>query len=82
VLQVAAGQAEEFSGRLLPSAREALRLSELTYGEGEVSFIELLDAQRTYREAATELIGIRRDAARALAEIHRLTGGSDATDAR
>ena len=80
--RVAADQADAYSKRLLPAAREGLRLTELTYEEGETSFLDLLDAQRTYREAAAELIGVRRDAARALAAIHRLTGGSNAADNR
>jgi cobalt-zinc-cadmium efflux system outer membrane protein len=77
-----AEQVDVYSKRLLPAAREGLRLTELTYEEGETSFLDLLDAQRTYREVAAELIGVRRDAARALAGIHRLTGGSDVADSR
>ncbi len=75
-------QSEIFLRRLLPAAREGLRLVELTYEEGETSFLDLLDAQRTYREAAAESVALHRDAARALAAIHRLTGGTDATDTR
>ena len=78
--RVSAEQASLFVERLLPAAAESLRLAELTYAEGESSFLELLDAQRTYREAAGELIDIRREAARALAAIHRLTGGTDVND--
>jgi cobalt-zinc-cadmium efflux system outer membrane protein len=77
-LRVAAEQGDAFATRLLPAAREGLRLVELGYAEGETSFLDLLDAQRTYRETAAELVDIRREAARALAAIHRLTGGSDA----
>jgi outer membrane protein, heavy metal efflux system len=80
--RVSAEQADVFARRLLPSAREGLRLVALTYEEGETSFLDLLDAQRTYREAAAESLAVRRDAARALAAVHRLTGGSDAADNR
>jgi cobalt-zinc-cadmium efflux system outer membrane protein len=80
--RLSAEQSEIFLRRLLPAAREGLRLIELTYEEGETSFLDLLDAQRTYREAAAESVALHRDAARALATIHRLTGGTDATDTR
>lgn len=72
---LASGQARTFFERLLPAARESLRLSRLGYEEGETAFMELLDAQRTFREVASESIVARRDAALALAEIRRLTGG-------
>ena len=81
-LRVAAEQTDQFATRLLPTARESLRLAELTYSEGEASFLELLDAQRTYRETASELIEVRRDAARALTTLHRLTGGAHAANSR
>ena len=77
-----AEQSEVFVRRLLPAAREGLRLVELTYAEGETTSLDLLDAQRTYREAAAESVALHRDAARALAAIHRLTGGTDATNTR
>jgi cobalt-zinc-cadmium efflux system outer membrane protein len=80
--QLATEQSAIFAGRLLPAAREGLRLVELTYEEGETSFLDLLDAQRNYREAAAESVALHRDAARALATIHRLTGGTDASDTR
>jgi cobalt-zinc-cadmium efflux system outer membrane protein len=80
--RLSAEQAEVFSKRLLPAAREGLRLAELSYGEGETSFLDLLDAQRTYREATAELVALHRDAARSLAMIHRLTGGANASEAR
>ena len=72
--QLAAEQSETFSGRLLPAARESLRLASLAYAEGETSFLELLDAQRTFREAVAEWIGLKREAAASYAELRRLTG--------
>ena len=80
--RLAAEQADVFSKRLLPAAAEGLRLAQLSYEEGETSFLDLLDAQRTYREAATELVALHRDVARSLATIHRLTGGADASETR
>ncbi len=72
--QLASEQAETYSSRLLPAARESLRLASLAYAEGETSFLELLDSQRTFREAVTEWIGLKREAAASYAELRRLTG--------
>jgi cobalt-zinc-cadmium efflux system outer membrane protein len=73
--QLASEQAEIYRARLLPAARESLRLARLAYEEGETSFLELLDSQRTFREAVTEWIDLRREAAASFAEVRRLTGG-------
>ncbi len=73
--QLASEQAEIYRARLLPAARESLRLARLAYEEGETSFLELLDAQRTYREAVAEWIDLRREASASFAEVRRLTGG-------
>lgn len=80
--RLAAEQSDIFWKRLLPAAREGLRLAQLSYEEGETSFLDLLDAQRTHREASTELVALRREAARSLATIHRMTGGIDASETR
>ena len=73
--RLASEQAETFRARLLPAARENLRLARLAYEEGETSFLELLDAQRTFREAVVEWIDLKREAASSFAEVRRLTGG-------
>ena len=73
--QLASEQAEIYGARLLPAARESLRLARLAYEEGETSFLELLDSQRTFREAVAEWIDLRREAAASFAEVRRLTGG-------
>jgi cobalt-zinc-cadmium efflux system outer membrane protein len=72
-----AGQARVFRERLLPAARESLRLSQLAYEEGETSFLDVLDAQRTLRETTAESVAVQRQTAIALAEIRRLTGGAN-----
>ena len=71
---VAAEQAETYDRELLPAARESLRLSRLAYEEGETSFLDLLDAQRTYRESAREGLELKRSAALSYARISRLAG--------
>jgi cobalt-zinc-cadmium efflux system outer membrane protein len=74
---LAARQAGLFRERLLPAARETLRLSRLAYEEGETSFLDLLDAQRTFRETTADSVAVQRQTAMALAEIRRLTGGAN-----
>jgi outer membrane protein TolC len=71
---LACGQAEAYRARLLPAARESQRLARLAYEEGETSFLELLDAQRTLREAVAEFLDVNRQAAASYAEVRRLTG--------
>jgi cobalt-zinc-cadmium efflux system outer membrane protein len=73
--QLSAEQAEIYSARLLPAARESLRIARLAYEEGETSFLELLDAQRTFREAVVEWVDLKREAAASYAGVRRLTGG-------
>lgn len=73
--QLASEQAEIYRARLLPAARESVRLARLAYEEGETSFLELLDSQRTFRESVAEWVDLRREAAASFAEVRRLTGG-------
>jgi len=59
---------------LLPSAAESLRLARLLFEEGETSLLDLLDAQRTARDARREEIRARFELAVALSELRRLLG--------
>jgi cobalt-zinc-cadmium efflux system outer membrane protein len=71
---LASEQSEAYRARLLPAARESLRIAQLSYEEGESSYLDLLDAQRTYREAVTEFLDVNRQAAASYTEIRRLRG--------
>jgi outer membrane protein TolC len=62
---------------LLPSAAESLRLARLLFEEGETSLLDLLDAQRTARDARREEIRARFELAVALSELRRLLGPDD-----
>jgi outer membrane protein TolC len=64
---------------LLPSAAESLRLARLLFEEGETSLLDLLDAQRTARDARREEIRARFELAVALSEFHRHLGPDDTT---
>ena len=53
-LVVAAEQATLLEGEIVPQAARSLELARLLYQEGETSLLDLLDAQRTFREAQRE----------------------------
>jgi len=59
---------------LLPRARESARLARLTYEEGESSLLELLDAQRTFRDAEREAVDARAALFAAGCALQRLVG--------
>lgn len=70
-----AGDAAELLGRdVLPRAERSVSLARLLYEEGETSLLDLLDAQRTLRDAQREAAAARLALADALAEVRRLVG--------
>jgi outer membrane protein TolC len=64
---------------LITSAAESLRLARILFEEGETSLLDLLDAQRTARDARREEIRARFELSVALSEFHRLLGPGDPT---
>lgn len=70
-LDAAAGRVDALDGVAVPQAREALRLSELSYRAGKTALIELLDAQQTLSLAQSELIDARLAHAEAAAALAR-----------
>jgi outer membrane protein TolC len=73
-LDVASAQVEILLGRLLPAAERSLELARYAYREGETSLLDLLDAQRTFRETQRETLASRFALSQALAEVRRLVG--------
>jgi cobalt-zinc-cadmium efflux system outer membrane protein len=73
-LRVAADQAALVEVEVLPQARQSLSLARLSYEEGETSLLDLLDAQRTFRETERERLRARLAEGLALAEVQRLAG--------
>lgn len=73
-LDVASSQAAILSDRILPAAARSLELARFSYQEGETSLLDLLDAQRTFRETQREAAAARFGLAQALADVHRLVG--------
>lgn len=76
-VETSAAEAATLMNELLPSAAESLRLARLLFEEGETSLLDLLDAQRTARDARREEIRARFDLAVALSELKRLLGPED-----
>jgi cobalt-zinc-cadmium efflux system outer membrane protein len=73
-LDVASAQAEILAREILPAATRSLELARFSYQEGETSLLDLLDAQRTFRETQREAAASRLALALALAEVQRLVG--------
>jgi cobalt-zinc-cadmium efflux system outer membrane protein len=73
-LDTASGQAEILERQILPAATRSLELARFSYQEGETSLLDLLDAQRTFRETQSEAAASRLAVALALAEVQRLVG--------
>lgn len=81
-VETLAVQVASLEGDLLPSAAESVRLARLLFEEGETSLLDLLDAQRTAREARREEIRARFELATAIAELQRLLGPNDVPSGR
>ena len=73
-LVVAADQASLLEREILPQATRSLELARLLYEEGETSLLDLLDAQRTFREAQRERLESHLAQAFAVADVQRLAG--------
>jgi cobalt-zinc-cadmium efflux system outer membrane protein len=74
-LQAARIQAERLGGPQLERVRRLRDLAELGYREGEFSYLELLDAQRTYLATYTQYLRAVAAANAAEAALDRATGG-------
>ena len=73
-LVVAAEQTALLEREIVPQATRSLELARLLYEEGETSLLDLLDAQRTFREAQRERLESHMAQALALADVQRLAG--------
>jgi len=73
--RVARGQIELFRKGLLRQAEEAVDIARKSYQVGEISLLELLDAQRVAFQTTREFYQAQVALATALATLDRLTGG-------
>lgn len=56
------------------NARETLRLSQMLYEEGEISFLDILEAQRTLNNADSALVDAEADAVQAATRLYKSLG--------
>lgn len=61
-------------GNLLADAERLLAASRLGYQEGKTSIVQLIEAQRTYRQVQNDYLNAQANLAVALAELERATG--------
>jgi outer membrane protein, heavy metal efflux system len=73
-LVVATDQTGLLEREILPQATRSLELARLLYEEGETSLLDLLDAQRTFRETQRERLESHLAQALAVADVQRLAG--------
>jgi cobalt-zinc-cadmium efflux system outer membrane protein len=72
--EVASEQAAILAQQILPAAQRSLDLARFSHREGETSLLDLLDAQRTFRDAQREVAAAWLAAVLAQGEIQRLVG--------
>lgn len=73
-LEVAVGEVEILDSDIMPAATRSLEIVRFSYEEGETSLLELLDAQRTFRETQREVVESRYALAIAISDIQHLVG--------
>ncbi len=69
---IADSQVTALEGGIVRQAEAALKVAQAAYRFGERGFLEVVDAQRVYRAARSELIAARYELAAAWVEIERL----------
>ncbi len=69
---IADSQVTALEGGIVRQAEAALKVAQAAYRFGERGFLEVVDAQRVYRAARSELIAARFELAAAWVEIERL----------
>ncbi|HXF04741.1 MAG TPA: TolC family protein [Blastocatellia bacterium] len=73
-VRTAGQQIQVFEKGLLKQAEEALRIARLSFAQGAASILEVIDAQRVYRQVLLEYAQARADLSIALARLERWTG--------
>lgn len=72
--QTAHGQIRVFEEGLLKQAKEALDIAQFSFRHGAASLLEVLDAQRVYRQTLIEYAQARAELSIALARLDRAVG--------
>ncbi|MGH7208545.1 MAG: TolC family protein, partial [Nitrospiraceae bacterium] len=68
-------QLQVFETGLLNQAEQTLRVARISFQQGAASLLDLLDAQRVYRQTLLEYAQVRADLSIALARLERAVGG-------
>jgi cobalt-zinc-cadmium efflux system outer membrane protein len=74
-VQTAQSQMKVFEQGLLHQAKEALDIAQFSFRHGATSLLEVIDAQRVYRQTLLEYAQARADHSIALAQLERAVGG-------
>ncbi|MDI3467764.1 MAG: hypothetical protein OJF50_006585 [Nitrospira sp.] len=73
--RTATQQIEVFEKGLLKQADETLRIARISFQQGATGLLDLIDAQRVYRQMLLEYAQARADLSVALVRLERWTGG-------
>ncbi|WP_455378502.1 TolC family protein [Petrachloros mirabilis] len=74
-VRTAHAQLQLFETGLLKQAEETLKIARISFGQGAASLLDLLDAQRVYRQTLLEYAQARADLSIALAKLEAAAGG-------
>lgn len=74
-MQTAQAQMQVFEQGLLHQAKEAFDIAQFSFRHGATSLLEVIDAQRVYRQTLLEYAQARADHSIALARLERAVGG-------
>ncbi|MGQ0555530.1 MAG: TolC family protein [Nitrospiraceae bacterium] len=74
-MHTAQRQIQVFEKGLLHQAKEALDIAQFSFRNGVASLLEVIDAQRVYRQTLLEFAQARSDYSLALARLERAVGG-------
>jgi cobalt-zinc-cadmium efflux system outer membrane protein len=74
-MQTAQAQMKVFEQGLLHQAKEALNIAQFSFRHGATSLLEVIDAQRVYRQTLLEYAQAQADHSIALARLERAVGG-------
>ena len=74
-IRTAHEQIQVFDMGLLKQAEQTLRVARVSFQQGAASLLDVLDAQRVYRQTLLEYAQVRVDLSIALAQLERTVGG-------
>lgn len=79
-LSIISAEVQTLQADVLPGSKSAYDAATVGFENGKFSFLEVLDAQRTYFTAKSQYLKALAEAHRAAAEIDRLLGGHSPAD--